>query len=60
MTEPSDAGGFIVTYRLNPDDTLAATATKEYRAEAYETTLRRLADLSVGEEGGTMDIHHKL
>ena len=54
VTEPSDLGGFITTYRLNPDDTLTATAAKKNSAEVYETTFRRLADLSVGDEGGTV------
>ena len=54
VIRPSNRGGWIITYRLNPDDTLTATATKKYSAEAYKMTLRRLKDPSVGHDGGTV------
>ena len=54
VPEPSDIGGHIVTYRLNPDGTLAATGTRPDSAEVYETTFRRIPDPGAGDDGGTV------
>jgi len=54
VTEPSDMEGYIVTYRLKPDGTLAATATRPDSAEIYETTFRRIPDPAAGDDGGTV------
>lgn len=56
VTEPSDLsdlGSFVVTYRLNPDDTLTATATEAGSNEIAGTmTLRRLT--GGRDNGGTV------
>ena len=49
-----DMEGYIVTYRLKPDGTLAATATRPDSAEIYETTFRRIPDPAAGDDGGTV------
>ena len=58
VTEPSDLSDldtFVVTYRLNPDDTLTATAISKDSGKAQETmTLRRVTDPSDRHEGGTV------
>jgi len=54
VIEPADMGGFIVTYRLNPDDTLTAASKEKQSGEVYKTTLRRLADLGADHDGGTV------
>jgi beta-aspartyl-peptidase (threonine type) len=58
VTEPddlSDLGTFIVTYRLNLDDTLTATA-KDKRSGKFggTLTLRRITDPSERHDGGTV------
>jgi beta-aspartyl-peptidase (threonine type) len=54
VTEPSDLGGHVVTFRLNPDGTLAAMGTKPGSSEVYETTFRRILDPHETEGGGTV------
>jgi len=54
VAEPSELGGYIVTFRLKPDGTLAATGTLPGSAEVYETTFRRIPNPGAGEEGGTV------
>ena len=57
VTEPDDLsalGSYIVTYRLNPDGTLSATARKKGRTQVDKMTLRRLTDPGGGHNGGTV------
>ncbi|MGI9415649.1 MAG: isoaspartyl peptidase/L-asparaginase family protein [Hyphomicrobiales bacterium] len=57
VTEPDDMsalGSYVVTYRLNPDGTLSATAKKKGSAQIDKMTLRRLTDPGGGHNGGTV------
>lgn len=54
VTEPRDMGGYITTYRLNPDDSLTVTTAKRETGESHQTTLYRVPELGAGKKGGTV------
>ena len=54
VIEPPEMGGFILTYRMNPDGSLTVFGSKEDDPVVYETTLQRLPGPGEDHDGGTV------
>lgn len=54
VIEPSELGGYIVTYRMGSDGLLKATGTNQDKSEVYETTLSPIEDPLKNYDGGTV------
>ena len=55
VTEPAELGGYIVTYQLNPDNSIKVTGKKPGE-DTVETTLRRISVPGTDHDGGTVGV----